>query len=250
MKAEFIGQSVIKLDTVSSTNSYALDLIKNDDIDEGVTIVTKYQIAGKGQQDNFWESEKEKNLLFSVILHPCFVKVEKQFLLSKAVSLAVTDFVKTEVSNVTIKWPNDIYVDDKKISGILIENTLSGNIISNTVVGIGLNINQTGFRSDVPNPVSLKMLTNKTYNLNDCFNQLCYFIEKRYKELKKDFNKINFEYLKNLYRFNSYNLYESRGGKFLAKIINVENNGELILETQQGEIKKFFFKEVSFLDVK
>ena len=249
MKSKFIGQSVIRLDTVNSTNLYALDLIKNNDIDEGVTIVAKYQIAGKGQQNNFWESEKEKNLLFSVILHPIFVRVEEQFLLSKAVSLAVADFIKTEVENVTIKWPNDIYVDDKKISGILIENTLSGNIISNTIVGVGLNINQMVFKSDAPNPVSLKILTNKTYNLDDCFNLLCYFFEKRYKELKIDFNKTNFDYLKNLYRFNSYNLYESRGEKFSAKIIDVENNGELILGTQQGEIKKFFFKEVSFLNI-
>ena len=248
MKAKFIGQNIIKLDSVSSTNSYALDLIKNNDVDEGVTIITKHQTSGKGQQDNFWESEKGKNLLFSVILHPCFVKVEEQFLLSKAVSLAVADFVNTEVGNVTIKWPNDIYVDDRKISGILIENTLSGNIINNTIVGIGLNINQNNFKSDAPNPVSLKLLTNKTYNLDDCFNQLCFYLEKRYKELKKDFNNTNLIYFKKLYRFNSFNSYESKGEMFIAKIIGVENNGELILETQQGEIRKFLFKEVSFLN--
>lgn len=250
MKAKFIGQNIINLHSVNSTNSYALDLIKNNSVDEGVAILAKYQTSGKGQQNNFWESEKSKNLLLSVILHPNFIKVDEQFLISKAVSLAVADFVKKEVGNVTIKWPNDIYVDDKKISGILIENTLSGNIISNTIVGIGLNINQTVFKSDAPNPVSLKILTNKIYNLDDCFNQLCFFLEKRYNELKKDFKKTNLDYLKNLYLFNSFNLYESRGEKFFARIVAVEDNGELLLETKQGEVKRFFFKEVAFVNDK
>lgn len=248
MKTKFIGKNIIHLHSVNSTNSYALDLIKNNSVEEGVVILAEYQTSGKGQQNNFWESEKSKNLLLSVILHPNFIKVDKQFLISKAVSLAVADFVKTKVANVTVKWPNDIYVNDKKISGILIENTLSGSIINNTIVGIGLNINQMVFKSDAPNPVSLKILTNKTYNLDDCFNQLCFYIEKRYNELKKDFKKTNSDYLKNLYLFNSFSLYESKGKKFLARIVDVEDNGELLLETQQGGIKKFFFKEVVFLN--
>ena len=247
MRAKFIGNKTIKLEAVSSTNSYALNLVKKDFVEEGVAIVSKYQTSGKGQQNNFWESEKTKNLLLSIILHPDFVRVEEQFLVSKAVSLAVADFVSTKAANVTIKWPNDIYVDNRKISGILIENTLSGNVISNTIVGIGLNINQTDFISDAPNPVSLKSLTSKTYNVDDCFNQLCFYIEKRYVELKKKLININSDYLKRLYRFNSFNLYESKGEKFVAKIIGVENNGELILETKQKEIRKYFFKEVSFL---
>ncbi|MBE9467015.1 MAG: biotin--[acetyl-CoA-carboxylase] ligase [Bacteroidetes bacterium] len=250
MKAKFIGKSLIELDAVSSTNEYALDLIKNDIVAEGLIVFAKYQTSGKGQKDNFWESEKSKNLLLSIILHPNFVKVEEQFLISKAVSLAVADFVNTKVDKVSIKWPNDIYVDDRKISGILIENTLSGNIISNTIVGIGLNINQIDFISDAPNPVSLKLLTGKTYILDDCINQLSFFIEKRYKELNNDFNKTNFDYLKSLYLFNFFNLYEAKGERFVAKIIDVENNGELILETRQKEIRKYFFKEVSFLNLK
>ncbi|RLD64153.1 MAG: biotin--[acetyl-CoA-carboxylase] ligase [Bacteroidetes bacterium] len=247
MIAKFIGKNTIKLDAVSSTNSYALDLVKEGFVEEGLAIVAKYQTCGKGQQNNFWESEKAKNLLLSIIFHPDFVRVEEQFLISKAVSLAVADFVSTKVGNATIKWPNDIYVDDRKISGILIENTLSGNLISNTIVGIGLNINQTNFISDAPNPASLKSLTKKTYNLDDCFKQLCFYIEKRYEELKADFNITNSDYLKRLYRFNSFYSYKSKGEEFVARIIGVENNGELILETKQQEIRKYFFKEVTFL---
>ena len=250
----FTEKKIIKVESVDSSNNYALDLIKKSKVIEGTVVWAFEQTKGRGQREaqregeNYWESEKGKNLTFSIILFPEFLEVEEQFLLSKAVSLGIVDFVKTYTENVSIKWANDIYVNDKKIAGILIENSIIGNKILSSVVGIGLNINQTIFISDAPNPVSLKLITGNDYDLEESLNLLCNFIESRYLQLKtNDITQLNYDYLNTLYRYNAFYTYESSGKRFSAKITGIAKSGRLILETKQGEIKEFDFNDVSFV---
>lgn len=244
----FIGKKIIKVESVDSSNNYALDLIKESKVIEGTVVWALEQTKGRGQRDNYWESEKGKNLTFSVILFPEFLDVEEQFLLSKAVSLGIVDFVKTYTENVSIKWANDIYVNDKKIAGILIENSIIGNKILSSVVGIGLNINQTVFISNAPNPVSLKLITGNDYDLEESLRLLCNFIESRYLQLKtNDITQLNYDYLNTLYRYNAFYTYESDRKQFTAKITGIAKSGRLILETKQGEIKEFDFNDVLFV---
>ncbi len=241
-------KKIIKVESVDSSNNYALDLIKKSKVVEGTVVWAFEQTKGRGQRDNYWESEKGKNLTFSIILFPEFLEVEQQFLLSKAVSLGIVDFIKTYVENVSIKWANDIYVNDKKIAGTLIENSIIGNKILSSVVGIGLNINQTIFISNAPNPVSLKLITGNDYDLEESLSLLCNFIESRYLQLKaNELSQLNYDYLNTLYRYNAFYTYESDGKRFIAKITGIAKSGRLILETRQGEIKEFDFNEVLFV---
>lgn len=243
-----IGKKIIKVESVDSSNNYALDLIKKSKVVEGTVVWALEQTKGRGQINNYWESEKGKNLTFSIILFPGFLDVEQQFLLSKAVSLGIVDFVKTYVENVSIKWANDIYVNDKKIAGILIENSIEGDKILSSIVGIGLNINQTVFISNAPNPVSLKLITGNDYDLEESLSLLCNFIESRYLQLKaNELSRLNYDYLNALYRYNAFYTYESDGKQFTAKITGIAKSGRLILETKQGEIKEFDFNDVSFV---
>ena len=178
-----MGSKIIFLPTLTSTNAYASRLLKNGTLPEGTVIYTNYQSAGKGYFGNKWESEDGKNLLVSIILYPSFIKPEDQFCISMAISLAICDFLEGYINGCAIKWPNDIYVNNDKIAGILIDSALSGESIEYTVVGIGLNINQEKFSKSVPNPTSLNIISGKTYNITDCLNKLLTALDKRYKQL-------------------------------------------------------------------
>jgi|AntAceMinimDraft_17_1070374.scaffolds.fasta_scaffold09515_4 BirA family biotin operon repressor/biotin-[acetyl-CoA-carboxylase] ligase len=241
---------IIELKSVDSTNKYAIKLLNKSKIEECTIIFANSQYSGKGQENNLWESESHKNLTFSMILYPKFLLPEKQFLLNKIISLAVCDFVKSIVKHnkVSIKWPNDIYIDNKKTAGILIENTISGNIFKNTVIGIGLNINQTIFKSNAPNPVSLKIVTEKDFNIKECLNDLCFFIDKRYMELKNNrYDIIDYDYLNCLYHYKSLEQYKYKKSIIYAKITGIDKFGRLILETTNKEILKCDMKDVMFM---
>jgi len=156
-------QKIIALDKVESTNSYFSDLLKKSKSPEGSIVSALYQSHGKGQGSNSWESEQGKNLLISLVLYPNDLPLDKHFLLSKAISLGLVDYMSAKTNHIKIKWPNDIYFKNKKLAGILIENVIKGNAITQSIVGIGLNLNQIVFTSDAPNPVSLKQITGKNY---------------------------------------------------------------------------------------
>src|ERR1035441_10550859 len=146
MQTLFIGKNLITLDSVASTNNFAKDMLSNTRPVEGTAIMAKEQYAGRGQMGNAWETESGKNLTCSFILYPEFLEADKQFFLNMAVALAVKDFCEHVLHDeIKIKWPNDIYYHDKKLGGILIENSISGNKISSSVIGIGINVNQTAF---------------------------------------------------------------------------------------------------------
>jgi BirA family transcriptional regulator, biotin operon repressor / biotin---[acetyl-CoA-carboxylase] ligase len=245
----FVGRKKIFLETVSSTNSYALELLRKEEVADGTLIRADFQTAGRGQRGNFWESDPGKNLTFSIVFYPEFVPPEEQFYLSKAISLGIADFLKTTLDGVTIKWPNDIYVQDRKIAGMLIETAITGNRITHCVVGIGLNVNQVVFRSDAPNPTSMKLRAARDFSLDWMLDILCTFIENRYLQLQTDFlYRLNSDYLTNLYRYNQDCYFDHDGTVFPAKIVDVEDNGRLVLETPDKALLRFAFKEVFFAD--
>lgn len=243
-----VGSNLIFFENLPSTNSHAAMLCRETSPAEGTVVRAAYQSAGKGYSDNKWESEKDKNLLFSIILYPSFIVPSDQFLLSVAVSLAISDFLKRFSIKPSVKWPNDIYVNDDKIAGILIENAITGNNLDHSIVGIGININQEVFLSDAPNPVSLAMLTGREYDLTTCMTHILENIDRRYKDLlKEEYKILRDEYLCQLYKFNILSDYRDQNGVFKGTITGVSNEGILSIRRDDGSISDYSYKEVGFI---
>ncbi len=241
-----IGGEVIRLGEVTSTNDYAGKLLKLESV-HGTVVVAQHQTQGRGQRGNSWESKPGENLLFSIILKPTFLKVQRQFLISKVAALAVCDTVSQVIPHVTIKWPNDIYTGNDKIAGILIENSFSSEYLDTTIVGIGLNVNQRYFSEDLPNPTSLLNKTGQEFNNDFLLANICKAFEVRYEQLKRgESHAINAEYFNRLFRNQGYSQYTSHGENFMARIFGVRDSGELVLETPEGTQREFAFKEVCF----
>ena len=248
MSDRVIGRQVISLLSTHSTNDYARELLDEDPPGEGLVIIAGEQKKGKGYGSNAWHSRRGKNLLFSVILYPEFVAANQQFLISKSISLGMHDYLSDYISDVSIKWPNDIYVEDRKIAGILIENDLVGSGMKNSIVGIGININQERFPEDIPNPVSLRQMIEKKLPLKKELNHLCGYLDKRYRMLSRgQVDKINRDYHNRLFRLNSMAWYKTTDDTFRGKIVGVSDYGQLILENEAGKTLEFNFKEVEFL---
>ncbi len=234
--------------TLPSTNKKLKELLIQSEIDEFTVIITDDQTSGRGQQNNTWESKKGQNLTFSILLKPTFLEPDKQFYISKVVTLAIIDFLQEHTPHSCIKWPNDIYVNDKKIAGVLIENTLMGNGIATSIIGIGLNINQKDFISDAPNPVSLYQLTKKEHNINDMLYKFLELFQKRYQLLVDDKkNIINNDYFYMLYRKDGYHLFKDVSGEFDACIESIDESGLLRLKDTSGIKREYAFKEVEFV---
>lgn len=252
MDTLFIGQHILELDTTPSTNTYAINLIKEIQVAEGTVVFTHNQTKGRGQVGNTWQAESGKNLTFSLILHPNFLAIDKQFYLSKITSLAVfgmlTDFLNPSLYDIKIKWPNDILVNDRKIAGILIENVLRGNFLQNSVVGVGININQQSFNKVDKQATSLGILLQQDFNLKEMLHSFCKHFEALYLSLKQNnFGKITSNYLNQLYLLNEFATYQANEKTFVAKIMDVRENGLLVLSTEQSEVLKFNFKEVQLV---
>lgn len=237
----------IYVEQTSSTNSYMLQLSATDRLPEGSVVATGYQSHGRGQGNHFWESEPRKNLIFSMVLYPASLKGAHQFRLSLAVSLAVYDFVSQYVENVSVKWPNDVYVGDKKIAGILIENFIEGSYLNKSIIGIGVNINQKIFASNAPNPVSLRQLTGNEYDLNVCLDRLTGCIATRYRmALSSRIRILHADYLQHLYRFGQLSRFHVADRSFEAVITGINRYGMLEMITADREQKTFGFGEVRF----
>lgn len=246
MSSLFKNGQIISLAKVTSTNSY----ISNSALrfPEGSIIWTENQTNGRGQANNQWESEPHKNLTFSIVLNPVFLEASKQFYMSKVIALAITDFVSLHTDNVSIKWPNDIYAGNKKIAGILIENSIERTYIKQTIAGIGINLNQTKFISKAPNPVSLTQLTGQKYDIKATLILLSDLIEYRYELLKNnEFKLLDSNFNDILYRINKMHQYIENGVTFEGTILGVEPTGELIIKDKTGKIRKFLYKEVEFV---
>ena len=214
---------------------------------EGTILITDRQLAGRGHRGNTWESSPSLNLTFSTLLKPVFLAVKDQFQLNMAISLAVSDAVQKSISNVIrLKWPNDIYIEDRKVGGMLIENQLQGGMISSSIVGIGLNVNQEDFTH--PKASSLYIVSGVLTELNSLFQQLVESIEHRYLDLRAgNVMRLKEQYLATMYKFNEPHRFEASGVSFLGRIENVDEDGRLCVAAE-GETRMFAFKEVKFLD--
>jgi BirA family transcriptional regulator, biotin operon repressor / biotin---[acetyl-CoA-carboxylase] ligase len=248
MATIFKQSKIFRLDEVDSTNSYLNSKFAGRPLPEGSVVVASAQSKGRGQGQNKWHSETGKNLICSFVLYPNFLQPQYQFFLSKVAALAVADLVTLYTDKVSIKWPNDIYVNDKKIAGLLIENTLERNIIKSSIIGIGLNVNQKDFPSSLPNPVSLLKITKSKQDLEEILFTLTNILEYRYGLLKNsEFDIIDENYLNLLFRYKKMALYEVNGKRIAGSIEGVEPTGELIFKNDKSEIIRFGYKEIEYV---
>ena len=229
---------IIHIAETESTNQMARELAE---VAEKTVVWADYQTAGRGQGTNRWESERGKNLTFSMLLHPRGVKAHSQFRVSMAVSLAICKALGQHIGDLSIKWPNDIYWRNGKIGGILIENTLQGDSVKDCVIGVGLNVNQRVFHSDAPNPVSLWQICEQ---VTDC-GQLLRDILETFDDYLGRYNKE--EYLSMLYRRKGFHPYADREDTFMAELVDVEDDGHLVLRDDNGVERRYAFKEVTFI---
>ena len=213
-----------------------------------ILVTADFQTAGRGQAGNSWESEAGKNLLFGLLFHPREVEANRQFILSQAVALSICETLSDYAEDIRIKWPNDIYWKDRKICGMLIENTLVGRCIENCIIGAGININQQTFCSDAPNPVSLRQITGKeqepVFILADTIKRFKDYYRKIQQGQTEDIVR---NYRERLYRHNGFHLYQDADGVFEAEIHDVEPTGHLVLTDRDGTTRRYAFKEVSHL---
>jgi BirA family transcriptional regulator, biotin operon repressor / biotin---[acetyl-CoA-carboxylase] ligase len=244
----FIGKVFFHYENLPSTNLLALEMLNKGKMEDGTVISTFAQTDGRGQASNKWESEPEKNLSLSIIFKPDFLPLQKQFLLNQAISLGVYDFVNLYVKNeVKVKWSNDIYIGNEKIAGILIQNITQGQNLQYSVVGIGININQTNFLSPAPNPTSIALATGNEIPLWTAMSFLLKYIENRYLQLRSEqYETLNEDYHEALYRINDWHFFSSNDSIFQGKILGVNETGQLRIDSKDGEFT-FNFKEIKFI---
>lgn len=240
---------IIKLDAIDSTNTYLKELSVSGDVQDGLAVVAKFQTNGRGQMGTVWSSQDAKNLTFSVFKDVSFLDIEHHFYISIAVSLAVYDALnRLGIQRVKVKWPNDILSDNKKIAGILIENVIKLNVITGSVIGIGLNVNQTDF-TDLPSASSLLLLSGQVYDLDEVLNMVLKQIDIHFEYLKSGrFKMLKSRYESHLFRKNKPSTFRNaEGALFLGYIVGVSELGNLLIRVENNIIKSFDFKEVSLL---
>ena len=244
----YIGKNIVELDVVDSTNNYASKLVAKKEALEGTVVIAHFQGEGKGQRGNVWTSEPGKNLTFSLVLKPKQVSPNEAFVISKIVSLAICKYLETVVDeDVFIKWPNDIYVGQKKICGILIENQFKGKNFECAIVGIGLNVNQSNFQN-LPRVTSLLLELKKELELRSVLDGLLKSIEICYLQFQQDgATAIHEEYLSNLLFIGEMRRYKTFEGEMIGKISNVLSNGQVEIETEDGQLFNFDIKELEFV---
>lgn len=241
----------IHLPQTTSTNSLAMEMHTRGEISMPTILSTDFQTDGKGQEPNAWHSEAGKNLLFSMVIQPENLHPARQFMLTKAVSLGICDALAGVLpyENIRVKWPNDIYADDKKMGGILISNTISGQDITLSIIGIGLNVNQANFPEWIPNPVSVKQLLGMQADRESLLAKLEMAITERLNMLNQATgeSKLDEDYLEMLYQLHDWKFYRISGEEILGSISGVNEYGHLQLDTNDGRQLSCDLKEVVFL---
>ncbi len=248
------------IEQLDSTNNRLKEMAATTRLPDGFTLYTFYQTAGRGQQGNTWDSEPGKNLLFSTLFIPNGLLVSQQFRLSMAVSVSIVETLRKYITKVCIKWPNDIYYGDRKLGGILIENLLAGNQIGRSVVGIGINVNQTEFREDIPNPISLKRIAGEDFDKEILLDEILQTWENLPKLLSEPL-LLKEQYMSFLYRGQGLHLYrelkpsinpvsigrKEESDSFRAAIRDVLDDGRILLEKENGERQYYHFKQIQYI---
>lgn len=245
--AKKLKTRIIHLEHVDSTNNYVRQHAQEwqDDI---VVVYADYQSAGRGMGSNSWESTPGDNLLMSILVHPTMVPLRQQFLLSMAGAVALRDALTDYTPDITCKWPNDIYWRDKKLSGTLIETTLRGGHIQDCIFGIGINVNQQQFFSDAPNPVSLCQILNKEVKIKDVLKRVVAHFTECYELVQNGlYADVAGLYHQSLYRAHGFHRYRDAKGDFEAAIVEVEDNGHLILRDREGRMREYELKEIQYV---
>ncbi len=237
-----------KIKGTASTNETLSALIKAGKAKEGTVLTTDYQTNGKGYAGARWESRKGENLLVSFFLTPEFLPAEKQFYLSIVTSLTLFDLLKelTQKEALSIKWPNDLYFQRKKIAGILIENSVTQQFIAESVIGVGLNVNQTNFPSYLPNPISMKMISGKNFEVENVLNTFLSRFAGHYERLKSgDYKSLEKAYINSMFLRGQKSLFKDKEGDFEGTIEGIDRYGRLKINTPSGD-RIYGFKEVEY----
>lgn len=239
---------IIKLHEVDSTNAYLQNYTPQEG--ENMTVVTaEFQTAGKGQGHNTWESNEGENLLFSVLTHPKNVPANKQFVLSMAIAMAIKDALRIHLGdNIEIKWPNDIYWHNHKLGGILIQCSLSGAMVKDCIMGVGLDVNQRSFENLTKNPISIFQITGREVDRDELLQSILEELD-HYMHLIEDnrWDEIQVAYRHSLYRRHGYFPYFDKNGDFMARFVSIDPAGRLTLKDDDGMLRTYAFKEVKFL---
>ncbi|WP_246001484.1 biotin--[acetyl-CoA-carboxylase] ligase [Mucilaginibacter gracilis] len=246
----FVGQNLVSLTEVDSTNNFLKQSLANSTpLIEGTVIMAESQYAGRGQRQNQWHSQPGKNLTFSILLKPTFLPLNRQFNLNVAISVGIIKAIEKVLGpNAKIKWPNDIYFGSNKLGGVLIENMVQGSQIKNAIVGIGINVNQTIFEDGAANAISVKQILHKDYELKALLAEICNEVEVAYLMLRSEnFEPLQAFYLQKLYWLNELRPFAANGITFNGIIKDVNPNGLLCIETN-NELIQYNFKEIEFLN--
>ena len=241
---------IIKLNAIASTNSFLKDLSTSSALENGTVVLTQEQTKGRGQQDSKWVSEPHKNLTFSTFILLNDVKIAHRRYLNFAISIAIyTVLFNKKIPKLSIKWPNDILSANKKICGILIENSFFGDKIKSAIVGIGLNVNQEIFPNSLPNATSLKLETSMESDLDILLNEILIEFQNKIKLLEsKYFHLLEKQYLEVLYKKNIPTMFKnSKDEIFMGIISGISDDGNLQIQLEDDSILEFGIKEVSIL---
>jgi BirA family transcriptional regulator, biotin operon repressor / biotin---[acetyl-CoA-carboxylase] ligase len=240
---------LIKLNAINSTNTFLKKLSKNSLLENFTVVVTENQTNGRGQQESIWFSEPSKNLTFSVYLSDLRLKISDQKFLNYAVSLAIYTVLKDKkIPNLAIKWPNDIVSVNKKLCGILIENSIQKNYIQNSIVGIGINVNQVTFSETIKNITSLKNLLQSDVDLDILLHEICLELKNHLQLLsEKKYELLEDSYLKVLYQIHKAMMFKDTDNQlFLGIIRGISESGNIMIELENETFKEFGVKEISF----
>ena len=244
---QLTSPQLIILEKVDSTNNYAMAMVHKNTVSTGDAVFAKEQTAGKGRRSKTWESEKGKNIILSIVTQMQWLPVQEQFNLSMAVALGCLDFFsKYTNENIKIKWPNDIFINDRKAGGILIENIIHGNLWQWSIIGIGLNINQLNFSNDKLHAISLQQLTGRSYDVIELARELHEIVLKKLQELKTgEKNKMLKSYNENLFALNKKVILRKGNIVFETRIKGVTETGELLAKDVIE--RSFGFDEIEWM---
>ncbi|PLX05009.1 MAG: biotin--[acetyl-CoA-carboxylase] ligase [Marinilabiliales bacterium] len=242
--------NIISLQSVSSTNDYASDLVRKSKPADFTCVIAREQQKGRGQNNNSWFSEPEKNLLLSLILKPAFLTPGQQFFISQMAAVACVDFLKSYGLVANIKWPNDIYIGNRKLGGILIEHNVQGNLLEYSIIGIGLNINQVEFPKEIPNPTSIKRELGSDFIMESVFQDLLYFLHIEYTALQQNSTEINIlneKYHRLMYKKGEKQQFVINNSVEELWIRGVDQFGRLQLKKSNEELQPYCVGELEWI---